>query len=161
MQEKLNGLCDDVDATTHWYMRSSDQFRDFRKSLNDFRTSDLSNKDEVARHMTEIAQKATEYLKLKEDPNANVTERTTPRIQVAEKISDMFMRSVEKDKELKLAESFKEQEVNPDRVSLFDVNEGFREEFGKEENTVENAVPVEENGIKEMGKDEEMTDNKG
>lgn len=167
LKKSFKKLLKEVEKTTHWYMKSSPEFKDFRQSLKDLINGDLSNENFRYRKVDEVARKADLYLAAKEDPDVEITSNTIPRLQVAHQVSMMLKGSLAPVIEngykidVNLEDEFEIIDKDAIKDEIPDVGVSIDEEFVKQvENDVEPEGPtVNQDKVLEIDGDEILVEN--
>ena len=105
LKHNIKSLNKEIKNATSWYMRSSKEFTNFRKAMEEFEKSNcFDNPDEVKRRMKDIAKLANDYVQMKEGQGTDRSDITKKRLAIALKVADGFERT------LSLASPIKELE---------------------------------------------------
>lgn len=93
IKEAFINIQKEVNGATRTFMRSSQEFRDFRRAIDEIVNLDLEEIGTeiiIRDRMETVAQTAEKYLNLKQQPGTNITSNTEARISVANKVSTLM-----------------------------------------------------------------------
>ena len=109
IKNRFRDLLNDLNEGTHWYMRSSDEYRNLRTSVSELLKTNYDNPSNMVEKINEIKENAKAYIVSKEDSDARITKRTEPRIDACNKLINVITNSIQ---EPKVIECKKTYDVN-------------------------------------------------